>query len=131
MIRSSKLSLLVLVIGALAGSSSIARAQSMTVDENLAKRGKSLWLAKGCDGCHSIGKGRRAGPDLLGVTERRDMAWLKRWLKNPTDMLASDTAAQAMLAESKGVKMPNLKLSDPDIDALINYVASESQKLKK
>jgi cbb3-type cytochrome oxidase cytochrome c subunit len=131
MIRISKLALFGLVIGAIAGSTSTARAQGMTVDDNLAKRGKSLWLGRSCDGCHSIGKGRRAGPDLLGVTERRDAAWLKRWLKNPEAMLASDSVAQGLLAESKGVKMPNLKLSDQDIDALMNYVASESQKLKK
>lgn len=131
MIRISKLALFGLVFGALVGFSSTARAQGMSIDDNLVKKGKSLWLARSCDGCHSIGKGRRAGPDLLGLTERRDAAWLKRWLRNPTEMLASDSVAQAMLAEAKGVKMPNLKLSDQDIDALINYVASESQKLKK
>ena len=45
-------------------------------------------------------------------------------------MLASDSTAMALLAEAKGVKMANLKLSDTEIEALINYLADESRKLK-
>jgi hypothetical protein len=36
-----------------------------------------------------------------------------------------------MLAEAKGVKMPNVKLTDREIDALIHYMAQESEKVKK
>jgi hypothetical protein len=43
-------------------------------------------------------------------------------------MLASDTLAQRLLAEAKGVKMPNVKLQDREIDALIHYMAQESGK---
>ncbi len=130
MTRISKLALFGLVIGAMAGGSSAAQAQGMKVDANLAKRGKALWLSRGCDACHSIGKGRRAGPDLLGVTSRRSGAWLRKWLHNPDEMLASDSTAMALLAEAKGVKMANLKLSDTEIEALINYLADESRKAK-
>ncbi len=130
MIRTSKLAVVGLVALALAGVSSLAQAQGMTVDANLAKRGKTLWQNRGCSGCHSIGKGRMAGPDLLGVTDRRDAAWLRRWLKETDVMLANDSTAQAMLAEAKGVKMPNMKLSDPDIEALLNYIAQETEKKK-
>lgn len=130
MIRTSKLAVVGLVFAALAGVSSLAHAQGMTVDANLAKRGKTLWQNRGCSGCHSIGKGRMAGPDLLGVTERRDAAWLRRWLKDTDQMLASDSLAQSLLAQSNGVKMPNLKLTDPDVDALLNYIAQETEKKK-
>jgi protein SCO1/2 len=71
-----------------------------------------------------------AGPDLAGVTTRRDLAWLKSWLKDPAAMLASDSIAQAMLAEAKGVKMPNVKLQDQEIEALIHYLAQESAKVR-
>jgi protein SCO1/2 len=80
--------------------------------------------------CHSIGQGVRAGPDLLGVTERRDHGWLKKWLQDPATMLQSDSIAQAMLAEAKGVKMPNVKLTEREIDGLIHYMAQESAKKK-
>ncbi len=38
-------------------------------------------------------------------------------------MIGSDSIADAMVAEAKNVRMPNLKLSDSDVEALINYLA--------
>lgn len=127
--RSYKLALAALVGGVLAWGST-AQAQGVTVDANLAKKGKSLFNSRGCMTCHSIGKGRLAGPDLAGVVERRDLDWLKRWLKDTQGMLESDTLAQRLLAESKGVKMPTVKLADREIDALIHYMAQESAKVQ-
>lgn len=103
---------------------------SMTVDPNLAKRGKALFTNRGCSACHTFGK-KLAGPDLVGATERRDHDWLRRWFKNTAEMLQSDSVAQAMLVEYKNVKMPNLKLSDADVDALLHYMQQESDKKKK
>src|ERR1043166_7153940 len=36
-----------------------------------------------CSACHTIGKGDGVGPDLAGVTTRRDRAWLTRYLAAP------------------------------------------------
>jgi len=116
MIGFSKLGLCTVVVGALALSVSVAHAQD-------AKKGKSLYDSKGCGACHTIGKGHLAGPDLKGVTERRSHDWLKRWLHNPADLIGSDSIADADVAEAKGVKMPNLKLSDSDIESLLAYFA--------
>ncbi len=68
------------------------------------------------------------GPDLEGVTARRDPDWLRRWLKNPTAMLASDSLAKALLAQSNNVPMPTLRLTDDEVQALLHYLARESQK---
>jgi len=38
-------------------------------------------------------------------------------------MFGSDSTADAILAEAKNVKMPNMKLGDADIAALIAYLA--------
>jgi protein SCO1 len=128
MIRISKLGLSGIIVGALAFSGSLAQAQ-MNVDPNLAKKGKAIFTSRGCNACHTVGKnGKMAGPDLAGVTERRNHDWLKRWLKNPTEMIGSDSIADAMVVEAKNVKMPNMKLSDSDIDALINYFADNPKK---
>ena len=35
-----------------------------------------------------------------------------------------------LIAEAKGVKMANPKLSEPDIEALVNYPAEESRNVK-
>jgi len=92
----------------------VAQGSGFTVDEALATRGKTVWAQRGCAGCHGFGK-RGAGPDLAGVEQRRSTEWLQRWLKDTKQMLESDSIAQALLAESKGVKMPQFKLPDPDI----------------
>jgi len=125
MIRISKLGLCSFIVGALALSGTVAQAQaqSRAYDANLAKKGAKVFEARGCATCHSIrGKGGQlAGPDLAHVTERRNHDWLMRWMKDPTAMFGSDSIADAMLIQYKNVKMPNLKLSDSDIDALMNY----------
>jgi len=128
MIPISKLALLGLVLGGVAGISSGVRAQGMRANPALAERGKKLFLTRSCDGCHSIGHGRRAGPDLLGVTDRRSAAWLRRWLKNTEEMILTDSLAIQMVADFRGYKMTNPRLSNEDIEALINYLA-EGKKL--
>ena len=100
----------------------------MTVNPTLAARGKTLFLTRSCDACHSIGHGRRAGPDLLGVTNRRSAAWLRKWLKNTEEMIQGDSLAMQLVAEYRGYKMTNPRLSNPDIDALIAFL-SEGKKL--
>jgi protein SCO1/2 len=101
----------------------------MKVDAALAKRGQFLFQSRGCTGCHAFGK-KVSGPDLVGVTERRSMGWLKSWLKDPTAMYDTDSTAKQLLADAHDIKMPNLHLSDADIDALINYLAQENAKRK-
>jgi protein SCO1/2 len=68
------------------------------------------------------------GPDLLGVTEKRDPAWLARWLKEPDQMLAEkDSIALELFARYNKLPMPNLGLNDVDVAALIDYMASASR----
>jgi len=46
-------------------------------------------------------------------------------------MLASDSTAQSLLAEWKGIKMPKQTLSEQDVDALLAYLRSEEAKMAK
>ncbi|NIP37609.1 MAG: cytochrome c [Candidatus Dadabacteria bacterium] len=91
--------------------------------------GESLFTDKGCAACHTIGKGKLAGPDLLGVTERREIEWLKKWLKNPDTMVMTDPIAKEMLKEYF-VPMPNQGLSDDEIEILINYLKKKDNETK-
>ena len=81
-----------------------------------------------CESCHTIGGGEtRLGPDLLGVTERRDRAWLTRWLKEPDKMLEEgDPTATALFKKYQEIAMPNLRLKEEEVEALIEHMASES-----
>jgi cytochrome c551/c552 len=99
------------------------------VDAVLAQRGAEVWRSKSCYTCHQFGK-RVAGPDLLGIMDRRDHTWLRAWLMRTDSMLASDAQAEAMLKEWKGVKMPNMKLQATDVDALFHFMAQESARAR-
>lgn len=111
-------------------SANAAAAQKLTVDRKAADDGLGLFTSKGCTGCHTIGGGRLAGPDLAGVTERRDTLWLDRLLEDPPALAEKDTAMQRMVEEANGVIMPNLALTPAERRALIHYLAREAERLR-
>lgn len=102
----------------------------MAQDQNSVKLGEETFKSKGCIACHTIGKGKLSGPDLLGVTERREEEWLKKWLKSPDTMVLTDPIAKEMLKEFF-VPMPNQNLSDEQIVYLIEYFKYEDNKNNK
>jgi len=91
--------------------------------------GEDLYRSR-CDGCHSLGTEEGLGPGLAGVTKMRDRVWLARWLKTPDQMLAEkDPIATQLFERYNRLPMPNLRLSDADVEGLINYMAdSDSAK---
>jgi len=82
--------------------------------------GKLAFESK-CLACHSIGQGRKLGPDLAGVTKHRSREWLARWLKEPEKMLQTDEHAKAMLKEYNNIPMPNQSLTDAEIRQYLKY----------
>ncbi len=85
--------------------------------------GERLFLALGCIRCHTVGKGKRVGPDLAGVGQRRTRTWLRRWLLDPPGMIATDEAARA-LAKEYPVPMPIMGLSAAEADLIAEYLVS-------
>ena len=85
-----------------------------------AVQGKADFESK-CLACHSVGQGRKLGPDLAGVTRRRNDAWLDRWLKSPEKMLETDSEAKVMLKEYNNLPMPNQNLSDAEVRQYLRY----------
>ncbi len=84
------------------------------------EKGQKVFKDKGCVACHSIGKGKITGPDLLGVTQRRDPAWIKKWIMSPDTMIYSDPIAKELLKQYM-VPMPNQGLTGEEADILIEY----------
>ena len=97
-------------------------ASAAPVPAQLAEEGQTLFQQQ-CASCHTIGSGKLVGPDLLGVTQRRDPEWLRRWILAPDKMLAEgDPTATQLLQEYNNVPMPNLGLTEQQVEALIAYL---------
>lgn len=79
-------------------------------------------FARICFACHTIGRGKLVGPDLQGITERREAAWLKVHIKTPSVHHAQgDPIAKENLA-AFGLPMPDPGLQDPEVDAVIAFL---------
>ena len=89
-------------------------------------------FANHCAACHSIGRGDRLGPDLLGVSSRRDREWLTRFIVAPDRVRATgDPAALALRAKYQNVIMPRLDLAPSDAAALIDYIDRQSGAVRE
>jgi len=83
--------------------------------------GEALYLDRGCSQCHTIGRGRRVGPDLAGLSARRSRDWLLRWLADPPTMLLRDEEARR-LALDYPTPMPNLNLPPAEVERLVDFL---------
>jgi cytochrome c5 len=82
-----------------------------------------------CTACHTIGGGKLIGPDLAGVTSRREENWLIRQIKEPDRLLAeNDPIATQLFQEANNIPMVPLGLSDADVIAVIAYMKSTEQQ---
>lgn len=79
-----------------------------------------------CATCHSVDGVENEddiGPDLLGVTKRREQQWLIKWLRSPDKMIANkDPIALALLKKYNNLPMPNLRLNQQEVMELITYM---------
>jgi protein SCO1/2 len=81
-----------------------------------------------CAACHAFGEGDGIGPDLAGVTRSRERAWLEAFIKAPDKALAqNDPIATSLFNKYKQVVMPNLRLGDGDVAALMKYIDAQSE----
>ncbi len=84
---------------------------------NPLQRGKALFQAQGCSGCHKIaGVGGTTGPALDGVAQRRSAAWIVQQLKDPK------------VHDPKSVMPSYAKLPKEDLQKLVAYLQSRSAR---
>lgn len=90
-----------------------------------ASPGESIFQQK-CVACHTIGEGKKIGPDLLGVAQRRDMEWLRGFIQSPSAYFARNDATAAALLKEFGIPMPDLGLTPEEMEAIIGYLSGAS-----
>jgi mono/diheme cytochrome c family protein len=102
------------------------------VDMAKAELGGDVWRQKACFVCHTVGEmgssARGTAPDLSGVVERRDVEWIKRFLTETEKMIESDPIANALYVQYNRQKMPNMRLTEDQIEALTHYLQQQTEK---
>ena len=76
--------------------------------------GKHIWHRKNCINCHTLlGEGAYFAPDLTKITQQRGAPYLQAFLKDPAKFYSEERDRRLM---------PNLNLSDREIDQLIAFL---------
>ncbi len=96
-----------------------------------AAAGKALFNAN-CAACHKL-DAKMTGPALRGVAERRDRAWLGKWIRDSKGLIASgDADAIKIFEEFSKVAMTAFpQLSDADIDNILAYTSEPAPVAEK
>jgi len=79
-----------------------------------------------CMACHTFGKGVKVGPDLKGVTERRQRPWLLKFVRSSQTVIASgDPTATGLFEQFKQQRMPDwTDLSEDQINSIMDWLAA-------
>ena len=87
------------------------------------------YFRQNCISCHTIGGGRLVGPDLKDVTQRKERAWLQRFVANPKSFLdGGDSYAAKLKEEARGAVMPNISgIDETKTSALLDMIEQESK----
>ena len=69
------------------------------------------------------------GPDLKDVKSRRPAEWIHKWVKSSSAVLKSgDAYANDLFNKFNKVSMPDQRLSDADIDAVLAYIDKKGKE---
>jgi len=91
-----------------------------------ATNGKKLFNAN-CAACHKLDK-KVVGPALGDITEKRENAWLKSWIKDNAAFQKVDADAKEAAAFSPSSMTAFPQLSDQDIDDILAFTSAPPVK---
>jgi mono/diheme cytochrome c family protein len=91
------------------------------VDSTLADLGARTFKRR-CAACHAITGESRVGPDLAGVTRRRDLAWIRRMMLAPDSMTTNDPVAQMLKARYQVQMMVPGGVSPAESRGLVEFL---------
>ena len=86
---------------------------------------------KSCMSCHTIGAGKKVGPDLKDLGKRRPHEWSTKFITGPSAMIdGGDPTATTLLRENNGVKMPELGVTAAEAQDLLKLIDDYSAQGK-
>ncbi|MBT4789986.1 MAG: cytochrome c [Halobacteriovoraceae bacterium] len=100
------------------------------------------YFKKTCAACHKIGGGDtpKLGPDLAGVSKRRKLDWIVKFIKYPEGMIAgdedekgyekADPTAKAVFELYKPAMMAEIEITKVQVVALLKYIDSLKKQPK-
>jgi nitrate reductase gamma subunit len=79
-----------------------------------------------CTACHTFGKGVKVGPDLKGVTERRQRPWLLKFVRSSSTVIASgDATAVELFGQFNQMRMPDwVDLTEDQVNSIMDWLAT-------
>ena len=95
-----------------------------------AEKGEEIFQGN-CAGCHTIGKGNLVGPDLSGVTIRREENWLIKQIKDPDGLVAEKDPIALQLLKEFNMPMVALGLSDDEIKKVILFLKNADKNINQ
>lgn len=102
-----------------------ARLVALTYEEVTAIAAGEALFKGNCAECHAVNE-VVIGPALAGITERRPVSWITRWMKKPGKMVAGrDPYALKIFTEYYKQEMPGFQLSDKEVKAILAYIKEE------
>ena len=93
---------------------------------------------KQCTACHTIGEGDKIGPDLAGLSKRREVEWIVKFVNYPSGMIEgdeeeegyekADPIAKKVYDLYKPQMMAEHDLSEDQVKAILKYIDSKGKK---
>jgi len=91
-----------------------------------------------CKACHTIGGGDKIGPDLAGLSSRRKVDWILKFVKYPEGMIngdeeeagyeKADPMAKKIYELYKPQMMADQELDKVKLQAILKYIDSKKKK---
>jgi len=112
-------------VGYVAAQDSTSTASAAPAGGGDVAKGEGLFK-NNCAQCHAVTAEVVVGPGLAGIEERRDYAWLKKWINNPMGVIGSGDKYAIELYEkyNKTQMTAFAAFGDDEVKSILAYVKS-------